>query len=115
MASETFLRAALLLTLAGCAGAPRFPLKPPVTHDNDERPMASPPGSYESPFMWDGANQLVFRPIARFWAVDPAGIAANVNAVDEVPFELVPEPSRRHADDSRGDRQRALRHACPRS
>jgi hypothetical protein len=85
MASESFAWAALLVTLAGCAGTPRFPLKPPVTHDNDEQPMAKPPESYDSPFMWDGANNLVFRPISRFWAVDPAGEAANVNALDEVP------------------------------
>jgi hypothetical protein len=38
-----------------------------------------------SSFIWDGADQLVFRPIARMFAVDPAGRAVNVNAFDEVP------------------------------
>src|SRR5690606_25172610 len=38
-----------------------------------------------SALAWDGADQLVFRPITRFFAVDPAGVAANVNAWDEVP------------------------------
>jgi hypothetical protein len=43
------------------------------------------PEPYESPFAWDAANQTVFRPISRFFAVDPAGPAINVNALDEVP------------------------------
>ena len=95
MDSESFKRpfeTALCVLLLGtnaaaisCAGMPRFPLEAPVTRDNDERPMDNPPPEYVSPFAWDGANQLVFRPVARFWAVDPAGQAANVNAVDEVP------------------------------
>ena len=32
-----------------------------------------------------GALRVVVSPISRFWAVDPAGLAANVNALDEVP------------------------------
>src|SRR5262249_41139839 len=36
-------------------------------------------------FAWDGADNMFFRPIARFWAVDPQGEALNVNAYDEVP------------------------------
>ena len=35
--------------------------------------------------MWDGADSMVFRPISRFFAVDPAGEAVDVNALDEVP------------------------------
>jgi len=46
--------------------------------------LEEPEESY-SPFAWDGANQTVFRPISRFFAVDPAGPATNVNALDEVP------------------------------
>jgi hypothetical protein len=56
-----------------------------MLRDDDERPIARPPEEYYSPFAWDGANQMVFRPIARFFAVDPAGAAVNVNAFDEVP------------------------------
>ncbi|HKY38164.1 MAG TPA: hypothetical protein VJN18_19610 [Polyangiaceae bacterium] len=74
-----------LLALAGCAGAPRFPLRAPMTHDPDQQPFASEPEEYFSPFAWDGANYMVFHPIARFFAVDPAGAAVNVNALDEVP------------------------------
>ena len=80
------LRTALVaVTLAGCAAAPRFPLQPPLTRDPDQTPFAKAPEEYYSPFAWDGANYMVFHPIARFFAVDPAGPAVNVNAFDEVP------------------------------
>jgi hypothetical protein len=71
--------------LAACGGDERFPLRTPMQRDDDERPFSPPPDEYVSPFVWDGANQIVFRPIARFFAVDPAGRAVNVNAFDEVP------------------------------
>ena len=75
----------LALALVGCASAPHFPLKAPLTRDADETPFAQAPEEYYSPFAWDGANYMVFHPIARFFAVDPAGAATNVNALDEVP------------------------------
>jgi hypothetical protein len=75
----------LCLALAGCAGSARFPLKAPLARDDDQAPFAQAPEEYYSPFAWDGANYMVFHPIARFFAVDPAGGAANVNALDEVP------------------------------
>jgi hypothetical protein len=75
----------LLLMAAGCAGARPFPLREPLQRDADEQPFSPEPEQYVSPFAWDGANQIVFRPIARFFAVDPAGRAADVNAYDEVP------------------------------
>lgn len=53
--------------------------------DPDRRTFQNQPEEYYSPFVWDGANQTVFRPISRFFAVDPAGEAINVNALDEVP------------------------------
>ncbi|MCU0692601.1 MAG: hypothetical protein MUF54_14470 [Polyangiaceae bacterium] len=43
------------------------------------------PDPYESSFAWDGADNLVFRPVSDFLAVAPGGEAINVNAVDEVP------------------------------
>ena len=73
-----------LLWLAACAGPGRFPLREPLTHDDDQRPFTPAPETYVSPFAWDGANQMLFRPVSRFFAVDPAGRAANVNAFDEV-------------------------------
>jgi hypothetical protein len=56
-----------------------------LLRDPDEQPFAAAPEEYYSPFAWDGANYMVFHPIARFFAVDPAGAAPNVNALDEVP------------------------------
>ena len=75
----------LALALAGCGAVPRFPLQNPVQRDPDQVPFVGAPEEYFSPFAWDGANYMVFHPIARFLAVDPAGPAANVNAFDEVP------------------------------
>jgi hypothetical protein len=73
------------VVLAGCASAGHFPLQAPLTRDADQVPFAPAPEEYYSPFAWDGANYMVFHPIARFFAVDPAGAATNVNALDEVP------------------------------
>ena len=86
MASRAKLFASLcVIALSACAGTARFPLQEPLRHDNDERAFAVAPEEYYSPFAWDGGNQMVFRPISRFFAVDPAGPAVNVNALDEVP------------------------------
>jgi hypothetical protein len=73
------------LALVGCAGPAHFPLQPPLIRDDDEHAFAQVPEEYFSPFAWDGANYMVFHPVARFFAVDPAGAALNVNALDEVP------------------------------
>ena len=75
----------LVATSAACGGARRFPARDAMWKDADERPFSPAPREYVSPFAWDGANQMVFRPISRFFAVDPAGRATNVNAFDEVP------------------------------
>jgi hypothetical protein len=79
------LGTAALLAIAACGGSERFPLREPMRRDDDERPFQPAPEEYVSPFVWDGADQLLFRPISWFFAVDPAGRAANVNAFDEVP------------------------------
>ncbi|HMI93623.1 MAG TPA: hypothetical protein VK509_19755, partial [Polyangiales bacterium] len=71
--------------LFSCGGSERFPLSEPLWRDPDQHPFAPAPEEYVSPFAWDGADQMVFRPISRFFAVDPAGRAVNVNALDEVP------------------------------
>src|SRR5262245_39751706 len=102
LAAHATLGASLAL-LVGCGGSTRrFPLKEPLWNDTDLSPVSivcrpdkDPPKDdpkhqvcmpepYESPFAWDGANQMVFRPISRFFAVDPGGEALNVNAFDEV-------------------------------
>jgi hypothetical protein len=56
-----------------------------LTQDDDDRPFSPEPKEYESPFAWDAANQTVFYPLSRMFAVDPARRAINVNALDEVP------------------------------
>src|SRR5690242_20511228 len=92
---------ALLLFASGCGSSTRrFPLKAPLSRDTDLAPVyvacreeddkekgkkkVCTPEPYESPFAWDGANQIAFRPLARIFAVDPAGESENVNAFDEV-------------------------------
>jgi hypothetical protein len=88
MASErtTLLWIALCSCVAASCAATtaQFPLRDPLWRDDDQQPGAAP-REYVSPFAWDGANQMVFRPIARAFAVDPADTARNVNAFDEVP------------------------------
>jgi hypothetical protein len=88
----------------GCAAADRhFPLRAPLDRDDDLhvfhvpcRPDPDPPRDnpkhqvctpepYWSPFAWDAANHTIFRPVPRFFAVDPGGEAVNVNSIDEVP------------------------------
>jgi len=73
------------VSLVACSSPARFPLREPLTRDDDARAFSPTPEEYVSPFAWDAANQTFFRPLSRFFAVDPAGPAANVNALDEVP------------------------------
>ncbi len=75
-----------LVMASGCGAELRqFPLEEPVWDDPDRNAFRGPPEPYESPFAWDAADQTIFRPVSRFFAVDPAGEAVNVNALDEVP------------------------------
>ncbi|MET0386790.1 MAG: hypothetical protein ABW321_12565 [Polyangiales bacterium] len=87
--------------LAACGGSERFPLREPLWLDTDMRPVSIPcearpsdedkkhvacaPEPYVSPLAWDGANNMVFRPISRLFAVEAPDEALNVNAFDEVP------------------------------
>ncbi len=85
----------------GCAAADRtFPLRDPMTVDSDLHPVtvgcrASPtpkdphhvscaPDVYVSPFLWDGADNVIFRPLVEGLGVEHHGEAANVNSLDEV-------------------------------
>jgi hypothetical protein len=89
-------------SLLACGGGERrFPLRDPLWQDTDQRPVAvgcekhpthddpghvsCAPDPYVSPLAWDGIDNSIFRPLARVFAVDPAGPAPNVNAFDEVP------------------------------
>jgi hypothetical protein len=92
---QVALAAAVLL--AGCATAGRFPAREPMWRDGDLDARSVPcrtdgegrticrPASYTSSFAWDAADNAVFRPVSRFFAVDPGGEAVNVNSLDEVP------------------------------
>lgn len=105
MASESSRRASFVivasLLLGACAGAGRFPLRPPLLEDTDRRPVnvrcrerpseddpkhvSCAPEPYVSPLVWDGADNSFFRPLSDLLAVKRTGEALNVNAFDEVP------------------------------
>ena len=87
---------------AGCAASDRaFPLREPMTVDTDLRPVThacrpSPtpkdpqniscaPDVYVSPLIWDGTDNMVFRPLSEAVGVVHHGEAVNVNSLDEVP------------------------------
>jgi len=101
IASWLGLLAGLGASALGCSSdLRRYPLKLPLTRDTDLDAVYVPchdeedkekgtkkvctPAPYESPFAWDGANQIAFRPLTRVFAVDPPGESVNVNAFDEV-------------------------------
>ena len=97
-------RLVVLFLLAACAPAcgaeaRRFPLRDPIWRDTDLAPVSvacrpdrdaggrprCAPARSTSSALQDAADATVLRPVARFFAVDPAGPATNVNSVDEVP------------------------------
>jgi hypothetical protein len=90
------------LGIPACASSERrFPLRAPLWQDTDLRSVSLPcrfdptkkdrahiscaPKEYVSPLVWDGIDNMIFRPVARAFAVDPGGEAVNVNSLDEVP------------------------------
>jgi hypothetical protein len=101
MASDFRSIAPFLLAAFGCSSeAPvRYPLHGPLLRDPDLLPVSLPcrlddekpghavctPREYRSSLWWDGVDQSIFRPVSRFFAVDPGGEAINVNSLDEVP------------------------------
>lgn len=87
---------------SGCSSQPpRFPMKEPFAKDTDLNPVSvkcekrpsdkdpnhvsCAPEPYVSPLAWDAADNTLFRPLAKIWAVDPPQEARNVTAFDEVP------------------------------
>ncbi len=71
----------------GCARqVRRYSADGPMWRDEgDFEPFTPVPEVYFSPFAWDAADNMIFRPAARVFAVDPGGEAVNVNSMDEVP------------------------------
>jgi hypothetical protein len=53
--------------------------------EKDPKHVSCAPDPYVSPLAWDAADNTVFRPLAKIFAVDPPREARNVNAWDEVP------------------------------
>lgn len=91
----------LTVTMVACGGADRrFALRDPFQVDTDLRAVSLPcrreptakdanhiscaPEKYVSPLIWDGMDNLVFRPFAEVWAVEATHEAANANSIDEV-------------------------------
>lgn len=72
--------------VGGCEQeAARFPDRAPLWVDEDTRPFRGPPPERYSSFLWDGADNAVFRPLTEAWRFERASEAVNVNALDEVP------------------------------
>lgn len=71
--------------ICSCATPRPYPLATPMWVDDDRRPFLPEPASAFSPFGWDAADNLVFRPVTTTFAVQPKREAVNVNSVDEVP------------------------------
>jgi hypothetical protein len=91
----------LVVGLGACAGGERrFALRAPLTQDTDLRPVSLPchpdpspkdpnhvacvPDAYTSPVIWDGADNLVFRPLSESFAFEAVHESANANSLDEV-------------------------------
>ncbi len=77
----------LAVSSVGCARhVRRYSAEGPMWRDDsDFVPFSPVPKAYFSPFAWDAADNMIFRPTARVFAVDPGGEAVNVNSMDEVP------------------------------
>ncbi len=91
-----------LLVLGACAtGERRFALRAPMVLDTDLRSVAvrcrpdptpkdpkhvtCAPEPYVSPVIWDGADNLLFRPLSEALAFEATAESVNVNSLDEVP------------------------------
>jgi len=91
----------LALASLGCASTARFPLRDPMWQDTDLREVhvscrsqptakdphhvSCAPKTYQSPIVWDGVDNMLFRPLSEVFAFDRGGEALNVNSLDEVP------------------------------
>jgi hypothetical protein len=90
-----------LLLLGACgAGDRRFALRPPLALDTDLHPVtvachpdptpkdkshvSCAPQAYVSPVIWDGADNLLFRPLSESLAFEAGRESANANSLDEV-------------------------------
>jgi hypothetical protein len=79
------LLGAAIALVCSCAAPRPYPLAQPMWVDDDRHPFLPEPASAFSPFGWDAADNLAFRPVTSTFAVQLRKEAVNVNAVDEVP------------------------------
>lgn len=91
----------LVVFVFACGSERRFPLRDPMWQDTDlasvnvrchveatkkdPHHIACAPKQYISPLYWDGADNIVFRPLSETLGVVTSGESVNVNSVDEVP------------------------------
>jgi hypothetical protein len=78
----------IAVVLAGSAcsnGIRQFAARPVVWHDHDRRTFTPAPRESFSPYFWDAADQMIFRPASEVWTFQTNGESINVNALDEVP------------------------------
>ncbi|MDQ3035326.1 MAG: hypothetical protein M3Y87_23175 [Myxococcota bacterium] len=76
----------LATMLQGCGGRlRRFPLAEPMWVDHDRRPFGPKPPEWYSPYVWDGVDNSVFRPLVEAFVFETDREAINVNSMDEVP------------------------------
>ena len=77
---------ALVECAVGCAtGMRQFSTRPVVLKDDDRRPFAGPVEESYVPLVWDGADNILFRPLSHAFLLEQSSPAIDVNALDEVP------------------------------
>ncbi len=76
-----------MFVVFGCATTSphRFPLRSPLWADDDRRAFAPKPAEHYNSWIWDGADNATFRPLAELWTYEETREAINVNSLDEVP------------------------------
>jgi len=78
--------AVLVAAASACSAAPsRFALRPPVTREADDRPLARAPAKDDESEIANALDVTLLRPLSRAWLAEAGGEARNVNALDEVP------------------------------
>jgi hypothetical protein len=99
---HTLQRLGIALLLTACSThEPLFPLRSPMWKDTDLRPVnarchpepsekdphhiSCAPAPWDGTLYWDGAEQMVLRPLSESVGLVTSGESVNVNSLDEVP------------------------------
>jgi hypothetical protein len=100
--ARTLTAACIVFALTACAHADRrFPLRDAMWRDDDLAPVttacrkdtskkepqhvACTPKPTPNPLIWDGLDNLLFRPLSESLAIIPTTESVDVNSMDEVP------------------------------